>query len=98
MFTIFNSQQNNRQYRREFLSIGSSAIGGIGLSSLLAMDTRASLKDVMHDRSVTVLNLQGGPTQFETFDPKMTAPREVRSITGEIRTAVPSVTFGSGFP
>ena len=36
----------------------------------------------------------GGPSQFETFDPKMDAPREIRSVTGEIRTSVPGVTFG----
>ena len=44
------------------------------------------------------LFLHGGPSQFETFDPKMTAPAEIRSATGEIKTALPGVTFGSTFP
>ena len=52
----------------------------------------------MRDRSVVVLNLQGGPTKFETFDPKMTAPAEIRSITGELQTPLAGVTFGGTFP
>ena len=40
----------------------------------------------------------GGPSQFETFDPKMSAPDGIRSVTGEIATALPGVTFGSSFP
>ncbi|MBC8354015.1 MAG: DUF1501 domain-containing protein [Planctomycetes bacterium] len=98
MLTLLDSQSHGRCQRREFLRIGSAAIGGLGLSHLLAAKADASLKRVLRDRSVVVLNLQGGPTQFETFDPKMTAPREVRSITGEVATAVPGVTFGGSFP
>src|SRR5262249_13803577 len=37
-------------------------------------------------------------SQFETFDPKMTAPDGVRCVTGEIATALPGVTFASSFP
>jgi hypothetical protein len=43
---------------------------------------------------VIFLFLHGGPTQTETFDPKMTAPEGIRSVTGEIPTAIPGVTFG----
>src|SRR5262249_13797987 len=39
-----------------------------------------------------------GPSQVETFDPKMSAPEGIRSATGEIATAIPGVTFGSSFP
>jgi hypothetical protein len=34
----------------------------------------------------------------ETFDPKMTAPSEYRSVTGEVATNVPGVTVGGTFP
>src|SRR5206468_8935182 len=37
----------------------------------------------------------GGPPQAETFDPKMTAPDGVRSVTGEIATTLAGVTYGS---
>ena len=39
----------------------------------------------------------GGPSQIESFDPKMTAPVESRSVTGETATRIPGVTFGSTF-
>ncbi len=91
MFTIC-------QQRREFLRIGTSVIGGLGLPAVLTAKADASLQKVLKDRAVVVLNLQGGPTQFETFDPKMTAPREVRSITGEVATSVPGITYGGSFP
>src|SRR5262249_15677956 len=44
------------------------------------------------------LFLHGGPSQFETFDPKMTAPVGIQSATGEIQTALSGITFGPSFP
>jgi hypothetical protein len=49
------------------------------------------------DKSVIWLWLGGGPTQLETFDPKMTAPAEYRSVTGEVKTVLPGVTLGGNF-
>jgi hypothetical protein len=49
------------------------------------------------DKSVIWLWLGGGPTQVETFDPKMTAPSEYRSVTGEVKTVLPGVTLGGNF-
>ncbi|MCH9653654.1 MAG: DUF1501 domain-containing protein [Planctomycetes bacterium] len=74
-------------------------MGGISLASWFATKAKAaSVGNAIKDRSVVVLNLQGGPTQFETFDPKMTAPAEIRSITGEVKTKIPGVTFGGSLP
>ena len=67
------------------------------MPALLATKAAASARAVK-DKSVVVLNLQGGPTQFETFDPNMQAPVEIRSITGEIKTSIPGVTFGGSLP
>ncbi len=58
----------------------------------------AGPRRLLTGRSVIFLFLHGGPSQFETFDPKMSAPAEIRSTTGEISTAIPGVTFGSTFP
>ena len=44
-----------------------------------------------------LLFLQGGPSHIEFFDPKMTAPEDVRSITGEVKTKLPGITFGGSF-
>jgi uncharacterized protein DUF1501 len=86
---------HGRFSRREFLGIGSIALGGLPMVSWAADATSAKLTT---ERSVIFLFLQGGPSQFETFDPKMSAPVEIRSATGEVKTSIPGVTFGGSFP
>ncbi|MBX7166191.1 MAG: DUF1501 domain-containing protein [Pirellulales bacterium] len=88
--------------RRAFLRIGGALLGGaafgqlgaLGQPALAAVDTRRLLSG----KSVILLFLHGGPSQFETFDPKMDAPVGIRSQTGEIATSLPGVTFGTSFP
>ncbi len=88
--------------RRDFLQVGSLALGGLSLPWLIPhAQAGAKLSEAgkpVTDKAVVFLFLHGGPSQFETFDPKMTAPVEIRSATGEIKTAVPGLTFGSSFP
>ena len=84
--------------RRQFLRVGGLSLGGITLADLLAFKAHAKAnKLALRDKSVIFLFQHGGPSQFETFDPKMDAPREIRSATGEIRTKIPGITFGSTF-
>jgi hypothetical protein len=83
--------------RREFFRVGSLALGGMTLPGLLAAKARAASK-VVKDRAIVMLFLQGGPSHIEFFDPKMGAPVEFRSITGEVQTKLPGVTFGGTFP
>jgi hypothetical protein len=82
--------------RRSFLQVGGLALGGLSLPWL--QQVQAASSEVVRDRAVIFLFLHGGPSQVETFDPKMGAPEGVRSITGEIKTALPGITFGSSFP
>jgi hypothetical protein len=85
--------------RREFLRIGALGLGGLTLPQLLGARALAGDKrPVTTGKSVIFLYQFGGPSQFETFDPKMNAPDGNRSVTGEIATAIPGVTFGSSFP
>src|SRR5262245_13531451 len=86
--------------RRELLKIGGLGFSGLlGLPQLLAMRSQAAaMPSVVRDRSVVLLFLQGGPSHIEFFDPKMTAPEEFRSITGEVQTRLPGITFGATFP
>ncbi|MDA1016661.1 MAG: DUF1501 domain-containing protein [Planctomycetota bacterium] len=87
-----------RVSRRELLSIGTLGIGGLSLAGLLqSKSAAASGGPLVRDKAVVVLNLQGGPTHIETFDPKMTAPSEYRAMFGEVQTKLPGVTFGSHF-
>ncbi|MCA9269589.1 MAG: DUF1501 domain-containing protein, partial [Planctomycetales bacterium] len=86
--------------RRSFLEVGSLAASGLTLPWLLSQKAQAAQigADFLRDKSIVFLFLHGGPSQFETFDPKMTAPAGVRSETGEVKTSIPGVTFGGSFP
>lgn len=90
----------NRIDRRRFLQIqaGLGATLGCGSwatsSPLLASSAPAPL---FRDLSVIFLFMHGGPSQYETFDPKMELPASMRSRTGEIPTSLPGITFGSTF-
>lgn len=46
-----------------------------------------------HDTSVIFIELAGGPTQHETYDPKPLAPQEYRGPLEAIATALPGVFF-----
>src|SRR5947199_9147636 len=85
--------------RRDFLRIGSLGLGGLSLAHLLgARAAAAPSSSPVTGKSVIFLHMHGGPSQFDTFDPKMTAPEGVRSTTGEVQTSLPGVTFGRTFP
>lgn len=85
--------------RREFLRVGSLALlGGMGLPQLMAAKAKAASEGrAWKDKSVVLLFLSGGPSHIEFFDPKMSAPEEIRSITGEVKTKLPGITFGGSF-
>ncbi len=83
--------------RREFLRLGALPLGGFTLADLLAARA-ADGGSPLTGKSVVFLFMHGGPTQIETFDPKMGAPVEIRSVTGEVPTTLPGVSFGSAFP
>lgn len=90
-----------RAGRRDFLRVGSLALGGALLPAgwwsptAQAADGNLSL---LTDKSVVFVFMHGGPSQVETFDPKMEAPVGIASATGEVSTSIPGVTFGGSFP
>lgn len=95
MLTLFDRRSGSR---RDFLKAGTWALGGAllpWLESQLVLGN--DLTPLLTGRSVVFLFLHGGPTQIETFDPKMTAPGGNCSVTGEVSTKLPGVTFGSTF-
>ena len=97
----FDRAQRNceGQTRRNFLKVGTLGAGALALPDLLRgrAEAAAAGKSVK-DTSVVWIWLGGGPTHVETFDPKMTAPSEYRSVTGEESTPIPGVTIGGTFP
>jgi uncharacterized protein (DUF1501 family) len=85
--------------RREFLKVGALSALGLTLPDLLrARAASAGAGRPSKDTSVVLLWLDGGATHIETFDPKMTAPKEYRSIFGAVPTKIPGVEIGGLFP
>ncbi len=84
--------------RRDFLRVGALGMGALTLSDMLRARAQAGESgQSTKDTSVVWLWLGGGPTHVETFDPKMTAPAEYRSVTGEVKTNVSGLTLGGNF-
>ena len=85
--------------RRDFLRVGGLALGGMTLANQLRCNAAlAESGGAIRKKSVVFLFLQGGPSHIEMFDPKMTAPSDFRSITGEVASKLAGVTFGGSFP
>lgn len=95
MLSIFDRQQPLN--RRAMLTVGGLGLGGLALEHLLAAKAFASTtgKPITTGKSVIFLLQHGGPTQFETFDPKLDVPDGVRTIGGVTKTSVPGLVFGS---
>jgi len=87
------TERTREMSRRGFLTLGTLGLGGLSLSSLL----RAAEERPGHvtGKSVIFLFQQGGPSQFETFDPKPEAPEGIRTVTDLVQTSLPGVRFGS---
>jgi uncharacterized protein (DUF1501 family) len=85
--------------RRDFLRVGALGLGAMSLPALLQARAEATAAGKpTKSTSVVWLWLGGGATHVETFDPKMTAPSEYRSTTGEVATSLPGVTIGGTLP
>jgi len=83
--------------RRGFLKAGVLGLGGLSLGDLFRLRPRAAGAAASslggHGKAVIFLELAGGPTQFETYDPKPQAPEEYRGPLGVVETALPGVWF-----
>jgi len=107
MLTIGDSvRSGGRLARRPFLRVGGTGLAGLaGLSALLgrspgglaAAPPNEPAARFLRDRSVVFLFMHGGPSQFETFDPKTEGPSNVHAQTGAIATSIPGISFGSTF-
>lgn len=80
--------------RRSFLKIGALGLGGLALPDLLrvrAADAAAGKSGP--DTAAILIWCDGGPSQFETYDPKPEAPVEYRGPYKPIQTKLAGVQF-----
>ncbi|MEO1999714.1 MAG: DUF1501 domain-containing protein [Planctomycetaceae bacterium] len=95
MLSVFDGSQPCN--RRAVLSVGGLGFGGLSLGNLLAARACAATgrKPITTGKSVIFLLQHGGPTQFETWDPKLDVPDGIRTQGGVVRTSIPGVHFGA---
>ena len=82
--------------RRDFLRASAISAGTIGFA--LGSQSTADAVPIRDDRNLIILNLVGGPSPFETFDPKPNAPERIRGPFGVTRTKIPGVLLSEHLP
>ncbi|HJT76379.1 MAG TPA: DUF1501 domain-containing protein, partial [Gemmataceae bacterium] len=83
--------------RRDCLRLGLGALFGGGLAHALRLRALAGAPGAKA-RACILIWMDGGPTHYETFDPKPEAPQEIRGEFAAIRTAIPGVLFSQHLP
>ena len=82
------------------MQVGFGALGGLGFTGLLG--ARAHAAKVKGSATANVncilIWLDGGPSHYETFDPKPEAPSDIRGEFKSIPTAVPGTHFCETVP
>ena len=81
--------------RRDFLSIGSLALGGLALPQLLRAEQQAGRSS---HKAVIMIYLCGGPPHQDLVDLKPDAPAEIRGEFNPISTNVPGIQIGEHLP
>ena len=97
-----NTYRNcDRLTRRHCLQLGIGATFGAGLVDVLRLRGQAASESSSlkaEAKSCILVWLDGGPTHYETFDPKPLAPSEIRGEFQPIATKVPGVEFSEHLP
>jgi hypothetical protein len=90
--------------RRDFLQLGIGGVLGLGFADLLRLRANAAkasaapIEPPGRQVNCIMIWLDGGPSHYETFDPKPDAPSEVRGEFKSISTAVPGLQFSEAVP
>ncbi len=79
--------------RRDCLQLGLAGGLASSLPQLLQMQAQAATPGPRKFTSCILVWLDGGPSHYETFDPKPDAPAEIRGELNPIKTSLPGVYF-----
>lgn len=82
--------------RRDFIQTGIGGALGLGLCDLLRL--RAAEKPKAGPTNCIMVWLDGGPSHYETFDPKPNASSGVRGEFSAISTSVPGIHYSEAVP
>src|SRR5688500_13103386 len=87
---------NGRIPRRNFLAIGSLAMGGLSLPQLLRAEQQAGVG--LPHKAISMIYLPGGPPHQDMVDLKPAAPAEIRGEFQPIKTNVPGIEISEHMP
>ena len=93
-------QNTLRTDRRSFLRAGLLGATGLGLADLFRAEARAPARATKGGRqpSVIILWMRGGPSHIDMWDPKPSAPAEIRGEFGTSRTNVGGIQLTDMLP
>jgi hypothetical protein len=94
MLDLFHASSRNCEgiSRRSLLKIGALGLGSFALPDLLRLRAQDRAEGrTTSNTAVILLWMDGGPSQFETYDPKPDAPAEYRGPYRTIQTNVPGL-------
>ncbi len=99
MLTIYGNRNYggfcDRMGRRDFLTIGGMALGGLAMPELLRAEAQPGARS--HKAIINVF-LPGGPPHIDMWDLKPDAPAEIRGEYSPIKTNVPGMEICELFP
>ncbi|HCD00014.1 MAG TPA: DUF1501 domain-containing protein, partial [Planctomycetaceae bacterium] len=82
--------------RRDFLTVGGMACGGLSLAQMLAADKQSGTGS--NHRAIINVYMPGGPSHIDLWDLKPNAPKEIRGDFRPIETNVPGIEICELFP
>src|SRR5262245_54658600 len=83
--------------RRDFVRVGLLGAAGLGLGNYLRLAAAGEVKDAKATAAIFI-NLSGGPSHIDSFDPKPDAPVEYRGEFKAIATNVPGMEICEHLP
>src|SRR5262245_60283548 len=84
--------------RREILQVGGLGFLGLSLADWVSARQSVGAADSNREQACIFIFLSGGPSHFETFDPKPMAPLEIRGPYSSIPTIVPGIRISELLP
>lgn len=89
--------------RRDFIQLGLRGAFGLGMCDLLRLQAKAggaspAPSAKRQDINCILVWMDGGPSHYESFDPKPDAPSEIRGEFKPIATKIPGIQFSECVP
>jgi len=95
---VTTHQYCDRIRRRDLLRVGALGATGLGLADFLRLAEAGEIKGDAKATSAIFINLAGGPSHLDSFDPKPEAPANYRGEFSSIATNVPGIQLCEHLP